>query len=107
MRAVGALNFHPDNIARSLRVRKTNTLGMIVPQIDTMFFGQILRGAGEQVGKEGYSILICDTNCDAAQEKRHLTSLYSRRVDGILLASAQPYFPALGRARRRCLNRFS
>jgi DNA-binding LacI/PurR family transcriptional regulator len=91
-RAIVALNYHPNHIARSLRVRKTNTLGMILPQINTMFFGQVVRGAVDEAGREGYSILICDTNYEPAQEQRHLSALYSRRVDGILLASAQSYF---------------
>lgn len=92
-RAIAALNYHADHIARSLRVKKTNTLGMILPQINTMFFGQVLRGAGDEARREGYSILICDTNYEPEQEEQHLTRLYSRRVDGILLASSQPYFP--------------
>jgi LacI family transcriptional regulator len=92
MRAIATLNYHPDHIARSLRVRRTNTLGMVLPQINTMFFGQVLRGAGDEALREGYSIFICDSNADVAQEQRHLATLYARRVDGVLLASAEVYF---------------
>ena len=91
-RAIAALNYHPDHIARSLRGRKTQTLGVILPQINTLFFGEVLRGAGDEAAREGYSMLICNTNYEPTQEQLHLTSLYSRRVDGILLASAQTYF---------------
>jgi LacI family transcriptional regulator len=65
---------------------------MTLPQVNSMFFGQVLRGAGDEAGRKGYSILLCHLNADPAQEQRHLTTLYARRVDGILLASAQTYF---------------
>lgn len=90
--AVRALNYHPDHVARSLRVRQTHTIGMVMPQIASPFFAEVLRGAEDGAGQEGFSVLICNSRGDAGQEKSHLTTLISRRVDGILLASEDPHF---------------
>ncbi|MGH9395551.1 MAG: LacI family DNA-binding transcriptional regulator [Terriglobia bacterium] len=90
--AVQALNYHPDHVARSLRVRQTHTIGMVMPQIASPFFAEVLRGAEDLAGQQGYSVLICNSRGDAKQEKSHLSTLISRRVDGILLASEDPHF---------------
>lgn len=90
--AVQALNYHPDHVARSLRVRQTHTIGMVMPQIASPFFAEVLRGAEDLAAQQGYSVLICNSRGDASQEKSHLSTLISRRVDGILLASEDPHF---------------
>jgi LacI family transcriptional regulator len=91
-RAVEVLHYHPDHVARSLRVRRTHTIGMVMPQIASPFFAEVLRGAEDLAGQEGYSILICNSRGDANQEKNHVSTLMSRRVDGILLASEEAHF---------------
>lgn len=63
-----------------------------MPQIASPFFAEALRGAEDWAGQEGFSVLICDSRGDSSQEKSHLTTLISRRVDGILLASEDPHF---------------
>ncbi|HEV2417457.1 MAG TPA: LacI family DNA-binding transcriptional regulator [Terriglobia bacterium] len=90
--AVQALNYHPDHVARSLRVRQTHTIGMVMPQIASPFFAEVLRGAEDLAAQQGYSVLICNSRGDEGQEKSHLSTLISRRVDGILLASEDPHF---------------
>lgn len=90
--AVQALNYQPDHVARSLRVKRTHTIGMVMPQIGSLFFADVLRGAEDLATQEGYNVLICNSRGDANQEKAHLAMLVSRRVDGILLASEDPHF---------------
>jgi LacI family transcriptional regulator len=87
-KAMQALDYHPDHIARSLRVGRSNVIGMIVPDISNLFFAEILRGVEESSEQKGYSVILCDSNEDSARERRHLATLYSRRVDGVLLASS-------------------
>jgi len=91
-RAIEALNYHPDQVARSLRVQRTHILGMVMPQIASPFFAEVLRGAEDLACQQGFSILICNSREDANQEKSHLSTLISRRVDGILLASQDVRF---------------
>ena len=89
--AMKVLNFHPDHVARSLRVKKTTTLGVIVPDFSSGFFVDVLRGIEDTARKVGYSVLLCNSDDDVEQEQRHLRALLSRRVDGILLASTDLY----------------
>lgn len=86
--AIRALDYHPDQIARSLRVRRTHTVGVIVPNVSSMFFSEVFRGIEEVARNNGYSAIFCVSNEDAVQERHLLSLLFSRRVDGILLASA-------------------
>lgn len=91
-KAVEALDYRPDILARSLRVRYTNIIGVVMPQIASPFFSEVLRGVEDEAKQKGYSILICDSAADPGLEQRLLNTLMARRVDGILLASADPYF---------------
>ena len=86
--AMTALDYHPDQIARSLRVGRTNVIGMIVPDISNQFFAEIMRSVEECSEKKGFSVIMCDSNDDSDRERRHLSTLLSRRVDGVLLASS-------------------
>jgi LacI family transcriptional regulator len=89
--AMRALNFHPDHVARSLRVKKTTTIGAVVPDFSSGFFVDVLRGIEDVARNVGYSVLLCNSDDNAEQEQRHLRALLSRRVDGILLASTDLY----------------
>ena len=100
-KAVDALDYHPDSVARSLRVRRTNIIGMIMPQIASPFFAEVLRGVEDEARQRDYSILICDSAADPDLEQRLLDTLIARRVDGILLSSADPYFSDHKLVRRR------
>jgi len=88
--ALKALDYHPDHVARSLKVRRTTTIGAVIPDFASGFFVEAIRGIEDAAGKAGYSIVLCNSNDDVSQEKRHLSVLLSRRVDGILLASTDP-----------------
>ena len=97
--AMRALDYHPDQVARSLKVRRTTTIGVVIPDFSSGFFVDVVRGAEDTVRMSGYSLLLCNSNDDTAQEQRHLRLLLSRRVDGILLASTEMYSVGRGNGR--------
>jgi LacI family transcriptional regulator len=98
--AMRALDYHPNQIARSLKMQCTQTIGVVVPDIANPFFTSVIRGV-EMVGQQsGYSIILCDTNEDPQQERRQLSALFSRRVDGVLISSSN-YDAAKDRLTRR------
>ena len=84
--AMQALDYHPDQVARSLKVGKTNVIGVIVPDITNTFYPEVIRGAEAAAAVAGYGVLLCDSNENAAEEQKHLAMLSARRVDGVLLA---------------------
>lgn len=86
--AIEALNYHPNQVARSLKVKQTSTIGMIVQDAANLFFAEILHGAEDEARRNNFSIILCNGEEDPVQESRLLSTLLARRVDGILLASA-------------------
>ncbi len=99
--AVDALDYHLNQVARSLRARRTNAIGIVMPQIASPFFTEVLRGVEDEARAHGYPVLVCNSNADPTQEEQQLTMLVARRVDGILLASANPTFAYYYLTRRR------
>ena len=84
--AMQALDYQPDAIARSLKTGKSNVIGIVVPDITNPFYPEVVRGAEEAAQRAGYSVLLCDSSEDVTIEDRHLAMLFSRRVEGVLLA---------------------
>jgi LacI family transcriptional regulator len=91
-RAIEALNYQPDFLARSLRMQRSNILGIVMPQFASPYFAEVLRGVEDVASEHGYSILISNSRSDAERERKELFVLISRRVDGILLATADSHF---------------
>lgn len=85
-KAMDALDYHPDQVARSLRVRRTSTIGMVIADVTNPFFTEVIRGVEKEAQSNGYSVILCDANEDPDLEQHYLSSLFARRVDGVLLA---------------------
>lgn len=86
--AIRDLDYSPNEIARSLRVKQTRMLGMVLPDITNPFFPEIIRGAEDTAFERGYFLVTANTDEQIGRERRILSALRSYRVDGILLASA-------------------
>lgn len=83
--AMKALDYHPDAIARSLKTGRTRVIGIVVPDVTNAFYPEVVRGIEDAAQRLGYSVLLCDSNEDPLREQEHLKTLFSQRVDGILL----------------------
>src|SRR5882757_2720498 len=92
--AIRKLNYRPNLIARSLIKQKTQTIGMIVPDIANPFFPMVVRGAEDAAQKQGYNLLLCNSDDTLAKEETAIELLLSKRVDGILLTKAAGEFSA-------------
>jgi LacI family transcriptional regulator len=99
-KAMEALDFHPDQIARSLKTGRTQVLGMIVPDVTNPFFPEVIVGAEEIARASNYSVMLCNANEDPRQEQQQLNTLFSHRVDGVLIACSDPAI-SLDRLMRR------
>jgi LacI family transcriptional regulator len=84
--AMRVLDYHPNHIARSLKTNRSYTVGMIIPDVTNPFFTDVMRGVEDTARAGGYSVILCNSNEDPAQERTHVSTLFARRVDGILLA---------------------
>src|SRR5215813_3336156 len=90
--AIRKLNYRPNLIARSLIKQKTQTIGMIVPDIANPFFPMVVRGAEDAAQKHGYNLLLCNSDDSPDKEEKVVELLLSKRVDGILLTKAAGEF---------------
>lgn len=79
------LNYEPNILARSLRMKQTFTIGMIVPDISNPFFASIVRYVEIESRKAGYSVIVCDSQEDTNLEKESIKVLGMRKVDGMII----------------------
>jgi len=98
--AVERLEYRPSAIARGLRLRRTRTLGMLVPDITNPFFPPIIRGAEEAARERGYELVLCNTDDEAEREKASLRVLRERQADGLLIATSRMADATLASVRR-------
>jgi LacI family transcriptional regulator len=86
LKAATRYNYYPNRIARGLRLEKTETLGLIIPDIANYFFSSVAKTIEIESRKNGYSIFLCDSLDDVSTERELLNLLAGRRVDGIIIA---------------------
>jgi LacI family transcriptional regulator len=84
---VAELGYQPNAVARSLTLRRTRTLGVVIPDLMHSFFVEIVAGLETVVSARGYGLLLCSSNEDPAKERAEIDLLRQRQVDGIILAS--------------------
>ena len=99
-KAMEALDYHADQIARSLKTGRTNVVGVVIPDVTNPFYPEVILGAEEVASVARYSLILCNASEDPAQEQRQLNTLFSHRVDGVLLACSDPAI-AIDRLLRR------
>lgn len=85
--AMKELNYHPNEVARSLTKKSTNTIGVIVPHIRHPYFAEMISNLENQSYKKGYKILLCNSHEKGEKEREYLDMCTSNRVAGIILCS--------------------
>lgn len=88
-------NYVPNQVARSLKKRSTETIGILVPDISENFFAQIIKGVDEVLGKKKYAIILADSNESPKKEAQYLKLLYQNRIDALVLATVSKEYSAL------------
>ena len=81
-------NFVPNQLARGLRLKKTHTIGLIVPDLSNPFFAAIAHQVIVGARRYGYSVILCDSLDALEWEKQSLALLQSQKVEGVVLCPA-------------------
>ena len=89
MAAVEELGYRPSGVARSLRMRRTRTLGLIVTDIQNPFFPELVQAADSAARSLDYSIILGSAAYDEHRAMHYLDLMVDRRVDGLIIASSQ------------------
>lgn len=84
-----AMNYMPNGLARSLRMGRTNTIGLIVADISNPFFGQLALHIQEKAEELGYTVIIANTNEDDLRMGKLIDILKGRQVDGYLIVPTE------------------
>ncbi len=88
-RAVEQLGYRPSGVARSLRMKRTRTLGLIVTDIQNPFFPELVQAADSAARSLNYSIILGSAAYDEHRAMHYLDLMVDRRVDGLIIASSQ------------------
>src|SRR2546422_9991829 len=84
LRAVESLGYTPNSAAKNLRTLRTGKLLVTVPDISNPFFSLILQGIEDSAQREGYSVLVGDTQHDEQREERYALMLRRKEADGLI-----------------------
>jgi DNA-binding LacI/PurR family transcriptional regulator len=85
--AADALDYRPNLLARSLRTRRTKTVGVLLADIANPFTAQLAHGMRQVLDPRGYTAFICLSENSAAHEQSSMKALYQHRVDGLIVAT--------------------
>jgi LacI family sucrose operon transcriptional repressor len=87
MAIVKEKNFTPNQLARGFRLKKTQTIGLIVPDLTNLFFSRISHEIEVLARENGYQIFIACSDDNEKTEYRVINNLHARRIDGLIIAS--------------------
>jgi LacI family transcriptional regulator len=96
-----AMGYRHNNFASNLRNKRTQTIGIIVPRLNSYFMTSVLAGIEDIASKEGYNIIISQSLEKKELEKSNANTMFNKRVDGLLISLAydtkdidhlQPFF---------------
>ena len=69
--------------------RKSQIIGVVIPDISHSFFSEITRGMQDVIEQQGYNLMLCHSHADAQRELQEIDSLVGSRVEGLIVASQQ------------------
>ncbi len=84
LEAIKKTGYKPNAIARSLKIQKTNTMGIMIPDITNPYYTEIVRGAEDVCGIYHYNIILSNTDFDPEKERKSLNVLVEKQCDGII-----------------------
>ncbi len=89
LRIADRLGYRPNSVARSLATRRTQNIGLVVPDVANPFFAGIARGIEDAAHQSDYNVFLCNTDENVDRETSAIHSLEAQRVDGIILCSSR------------------
>lgn len=87
--AADSLGYRPNTIALSLKTNRTMTIGVVIPDLTNPVFPPMIRGIEDALGGAGYTAILANSDNDPGRERVILETMRTRRVDGLILATAR------------------
>ena len=86
--AIKMLRYRPNDLARGLRLQRTHSIALVVPDLSNNFYIELVRGAKDYAASANYTVLIGDSRDNWEEERNYLDSFHRRRVDGVVRVPA-------------------
>lgn len=87
-KAIEELGYVPNHLARSLRLKRSQTLALVVTDITNPFWTTVVRGVEDAAQDAGFSVILCNTDESESKQEQYLDVMLQKQVDGILLVPA-------------------
>ena len=86
--AIAELGYEPNTLARSLRVGRSQTLGVLFPHVNNVFYGNAMRTIQLEARQNGFTVMLLTHQEDAQLQQEQLASLKRSQIDGIIMVPA-------------------
>ncbi|EPL03952.1 LacI family DNA-binding transcriptional regulator [Pseudomonas sp. CF161] len=86
--AIKRLDYVPSAVARSLKAKTTATIGLLVPNSLNPYFAELARGIEDYCERNGYCVILCNSDDNPHKQSSYLRVLLEKRVDGLIVTSA-------------------
>lgn len=90
MDAIQKTGYSPNVMAKGLKMGRTNTIVLMLPDIQNLIFPMITRGVEDAARQKNYTVILCNTDENSGVEKDYITAMKSRLVDGFIVSSILP-----------------
>lgn len=88
LKAIKDLNYHPNLLGRNLRRLKTKMVLALMPNVSNPFYARVVKGIEDVAHKNGYNVMLCNTDSDPEREKAYLDLLKNKLADGVILMAS-------------------
>lgn len=89
LQAAKELNYHPSVVAKALREGRSYVLALMVPDINSLFYPELMKNVEKVAAEKGYALFLCNNNESIEKERQTLNMLASRGVDGLICMSVR------------------
>ncbi|TDX44387.1 LacI family DNA-binding transcriptional regulator [Orenia marismortui] len=84
LRLVEKYNYQPNQLAQNLAKQESNMIGLLLPDISSLFYSEAARAIQDIAAKEGYQVIVCNTDGDEDREKNYIDWLQANKIAGII-----------------------
>lgn len=84
LKAISELGYHPSEVARSLRTQRTQTIGLVIPDITNPYYGEMTQAIEEVSFQHGYTVILAHSSHRPERELRYSQVLRAKQVDGAI-----------------------
>lgn len=85
--AIAQLNYVPSAVARSLKAKTTSTIGLLIPNGINPYFAELARGIEDYCERNGFCVILCNSDDNPEKQRGYLRVLLEKRVDGLIVSS--------------------